>query len=105
MPSTDVLLLSLIFVQVSCLIPVLPDGMNRLGFGRHNVKLIVDVAVSGYRFGFRGDVVLFVFGANRPLQGDLAVLSDDFHVMTVGRKSFVLVNRGADFLRYGEVRG
>src|ERR1022692_1027509 len=63
-----------------------------------------DVQFAGYlvfarHFGsFRLDSLLLVLGPYRPLQSDLAVLSDDLHVVGIGGQGFVFHNRLANLL-------
>src|SRR5450755_1103567 len=87
MPNTAVFLLILILLLLRLLV---------LGF---------DIQFAGYLVfarhfsGLGLDSLLLVLGPYGPLQSDLAVLSDDLHIVGIGGQGFVFRNRLPNLLR------
>src|ERR1035441_4369325 len=87
MPNTAVFLPAILILLL----------LRLLVFG-FDVQFASHLVFARHFSGFRLDSLLLVLGPYRPLQRDLAVLSDDLHVVGIGGQGFVFHNRLANLL-------
>src|ERR1019366_9039572 len=82
MPNTAVFLPAILILLL----------LRLLVFG-FDVQFASHLVFTRHFSGFRLDSLLLVLGPYRPLQRDLAVLSDDLHIVGIGGQGFVFHDR------------